>query len=102
MSRDVFRAIADPTRRAVLDLLSRGDQKVNDLVGRFQMTQPAMSQHLQVLRRTGLVTCRRAGRERIYRVRPDQLKPVADWVGQYERFWKRKLRNLGDYLEKNR
>ncbi len=86
----------------MLDLLSRGDQKVNDLVGRFQMTQPAMSQHLQVLRRTGLVTCRRAGRERIYRVRPDQLKPVADWVGQYERFWKRKLRNLGDYLEKNR
>lgn len=101
-STDAFRAIADPTRRAVLDLLSEGERKVNDLVGRFRMTQPAMSQHLRVLRRAGLVTHRRAGRERIYRIRPDQLRPVADWVSQYERFWKRKLRALGDFLEKER
>lgn len=66
------------------------------------MTQPAMSQHLRVLRRAGLVTHRRSGRERIYRIRPDQLKPVADWVSQYERFWKRKLSALGEFLEKER
>ena len=101
-SNDAFRAIADPTRRAVLDLVSEGERKVNDLVGRFRMTQPAMSQHLRVLRRAGLVTDRRVGRERIYRIRPDQLKPVADWVSQYERFWKRKLRALGDFLENER
>lgn len=101
-STDAFRAIADPTRRAVLDLLSEGERKVNDLVGRFRMTQPAISQHLRVLRRAGLVTHRRAGRERIYRIRPDQLRPVADWVSQYERFWKQKLRALGDFLEKER
>ncbi len=101
-SSAAFRAIADPTRRAVLDLLSEGERKVNDLVGRFRMTQPAMSQHLRVLRMAGLVTHRRAGRERIYRIRPDQLKPVADWVSQYERFWKRKLRALGEFLEKER
>jgi DNA-binding transcriptional ArsR family regulator len=97
-----FRAIADPTRRAVLDLLSERDRKVNDLVARFRMTQPAMSQHLRVLRRAGLVTQRRAGRERIYRIRPAPLKPVADWVTSYERFWKRKLRTLGEFLERQR
>ena len=99
-SDHAFRAIADPTRRAVLDLLSDGERNVNDLVGRFRMTQPAMSQHLRVLRRAGLVSDRRVGRERIYRIRPDRLKPVVDWVGQYERFWKRKLRTLGEILEK--
>lgn len=96
---DAFRAIADPTRRAVLDLLSRGERPVNELVNRFRMTQPAMSQHLQVLRRAGLVTQRRAGRQRLYRLRPARLKPVAHWIRQYERFWKRKLRALGDFLE---
>ena len=97
-----FRAIADPTRRAVLDLLSDGERNVSDIVGRFRMTQPAMSQHLRVLRRAGLVTNRRVGRERLYRARHGQLKPVADWVGQYEKFWSRKLRTLGELLEKER
>lgn len=101
-SNDAFRAIADPTRRAVLDLLLENERTVNDLVWRFRMTQPAMSQHLRVLRQVGLVSQRRAGRERIYRIRPDRLKPVADWVGQYERFWKRKLRALDEFLEKEK
>lgn len=97
---DAFRAIADPTRRAVLDLLADGERPVHDLVGRFRMTQPAMSQHLRVLKRAGLVVDRRAGRERRYRICPDRLKRVADWVSQYERFWKRKLEDLGTFLEK--
>jgi DNA-binding transcriptional ArsR family regulator len=64
------------------------------------MTQPAMSQHLRMLRRAGLVTHRRVGRERLYRICPERLRPVAEWVGQYERFWKRKLGALGEFLER--
>jgi DNA-binding transcriptional ArsR family regulator len=97
--RDPFRAVADPTRRSVLDLLAAGERSVTELVERFRMTQPAMSQHLRVLRSAGLVGCRREGRKRLYRIRPEQLKPVAEWVAQYERFWKRKLRALSDFLE---
>lgn len=99
-NNEAFRAIADPTRRAMLDLLADGERPVNDLVGRFRMTQPGISQHLRVLRRAGLVMHRRSGRERLYRIRPSQLKPVAEWVRQYERFWTRKLRALGGFLEK--
>ena len=102
VSDRAFRAIADPTRRGVLDLLAEGERPVNDLVRRFRMTQPALSQHLRVLRQAGLVAQRRVGRERLYRIRPKQLKLVADWVARYERFWQRKLRDLGDYLEKDK
>ena len=97
-----FRAIADPTRRALLDLLAEGERPVNDLVRRFRMTQPGLSQHLRVLRQAGLVAQRREGRERLYRIRPKRLKPVVDWVTQYERFWQRKLGALGDFLEENK
>ena len=86
----------------MLDLLTERERPVNELVGCFRMTQPALSQHLRVLRRAGLVTQRRAGRERLYRIRPEQLKTVAEWVGQYERFWKRKLGTLGEFLERER
>lgn len=95
-----FRAVSHPTRRAVLDLLAEGERPVNDLVGRFDMTQPGMSQHLRVLQQAGLVTCRQQGRERFYRLSADPLKSVSDWVGQYERFWKDKLKNLGEFLDK--
>ena len=101
-SSDAFRAIADPTRRAVLDLLSLGERPVGDLARSFDMTQPALSQHLRVLREAGLVSQRRMGRERVYRIRAAQLKAVADWIGPYERFWQRKLQALGTYLEKKR
>ncbi len=101
-SSDVFRAIADPTRRAVLDLLQVGERPVRELARSFRMTQPGLSQHLRVLRDAGLVRQRRVGRERLYRLRPRELKPVADWVRQYERFWRHKLKALGDFLEKER
>jgi DNA-binding transcriptional ArsR family regulator len=101
-SDDAFRAIADPTRRAVLDLLRKGERPVHELGRHFRMTQPALSQHLRVLRGAGLVAHRRAGRARLYRIRPSELRPVADWVVQYERFWRRKLHALGDYLDRDR
>ena len=97
---DVFHAIGEPTRRRLLDLLGRGEQPVNRLAGSFAMTRPAISQHLRVLRRAGLVAVRRVGRERRYRLRPAPLREVYNWVGHYERFWRRKLRALGTYLDR--
>lgn len=100
-SADIFQAIADPTRRAILDRLRDGEQPVKHLAEPFEMTLPAISQHLQVLCEAGLVTQRRAGRQRLYRLNPEPLKQVADWVTHYEQFWQEKLEALGEYLEEN-
>jgi DNA-binding transcriptional ArsR family regulator len=95
---DVFHAIADPTRRHLLDLLADGDQPVNYLAERFSMSRPAVSQHLRILRNSGLVTVRRKGREQRYRLRARRLRMVNDWVADYQRFWNEKLRMLGEHL----
>jgi DNA-binding transcriptional ArsR family regulator len=97
---DVFYAIADPTRRALLDLLAQGEEPVNSLAERFAMTRPAISQHLAILLRTRLVHVRRVGRERRYRLRPKPLEQIYNWVALYERFWTRKLEALGEHLRK--
>ena len=96
---DVFSAIGEPTRRRLLDLLGRGEQAVNRLDQPFRMTRPAISQHLRVLRHAGLVSVRRVGRERRYRLRAQPLEEVYDWVAHYERFWRKKLKALGKYLD---
>jgi DNA-binding transcriptional ArsR family regulator len=96
---DVFRAIADPTRRSILDLLGHGEQPVTGLARQFDVTLSALSQHLGVLRQVGLVSVRQVGRERLYRLNADALKEVSDWVGRYERFWRERLEILGDELE---
>lgn len=96
---DIFHAIADPTRRAILDRLQHGEQPVKQLAEPFAMSLPAVSQHLQVLCDVGLVTQQRDGRQRIYRLNPTPLQEVSDWVSQYEQFWKTKLDALGEYLE---
>ncbi|MBE7385967.1 MAG: helix-turn-helix transcriptional regulator [Leptolyngbya sp. SIO1E4] len=96
---DVFAAIADPTRRSLLDRLREGEQPVKELAAPFDMSMPAISQHLSVLCEVGLVIQRRVGRQRFYRLNPEPLKQVADWVAYYERFWQDKLASLGDYLE---
>jgi DNA-binding transcriptional ArsR family regulator len=98
-SADIFYAIADPTRRALLDQLQQGEQSVTQLAQPFAMSLPAISQHLQVLCEVDLVTQSRNGRQRIYRLNPKPLKQVAEWVSQYEQFWTRKLDALGEYLE---
>jgi DNA-binding transcriptional ArsR family regulator len=97
---DVFYAIADPTRRRILDVLARQEAPVKKLLPMFEMSQPAVSQHLKVLRDVGLVRERREGRERIYSVVAAELETVADWAMQYERFWKKRLDRLGDYLDR--
>src|SRR5882724_8465529 len=96
---NVFHAISDPTRRALIDLLANREAPVNNLCGKFDMTQPAISQHLRVLRAAGLVDERRDGRQRIYRLNPGPLKEIADWVNQDEQFWDKKLIALGEFLE---
>jgi DNA-binding transcriptional ArsR family regulator len=95
---DVFHAIADPTRRNLLDLLGQSDQTVNQLAGEFDMTVSAVSQHLRLLREAGLVTVRRAGRERWYHINGEALAVVARWVNRHEQFWREKLDALGKHL----
>ena len=94
-----FRAIADPTRRAILDRLTGGESPVGALLERFAISQPALSQHLRVLREAGLVSRRSAGRRRLYRLEAAPLKAVYNWVEHYERFWDDKLDRLGRFLE---
>ena len=98
---DIFQAIADPTRRAILDRLRDGEQPVKQIAEPFDMTLPAISQHLQVLCEAGLVSQQRVGRQRLYRLNPEPLKQVSDWVAHYEQFWQEKLDALGEYLQKN-
>lgn len=96
---DVFRAIADPTRRAILDRLRAGPAPVNALAEDFEQTRPAISKHLRVLRNASLVTERRAGRERVYQLQPRPLQHVAGWIEGYRSFWLTSLNNLKHYLE---
>jgi DNA-binding transcriptional ArsR family regulator len=96
---DVFRALADPTRRELLDLLTDGEQPVKRLAEPFGMSRPAISQQLRVLRHAGLVNERKVGRERCYRLSAAQLREVSDWLRKYERFWGEKLDALGEHLD---
>ena len=97
---DVFRAVADPTRRQLLDRLADGGESMMKLAESFEMSLPAVSQHLKVLREAGLVEERREGRLRIYTLVPGPLREVSDWIGHYEQFWQTRLRKLGDHLKK--
>jgi DNA-binding transcriptional ArsR family regulator len=95
---DAFNAIAEPRRRQILDLLAKGERPVNDVVAQLGLTQPQASKHLKVLKEVGLVTVRDAGRQRVYRLNAERLKPVHDWVKTFERFWKERLDRLAEYL----
>ena len=97
--QDVFRAIADPTRRAILDRLRAGPAPVNALAADFAQSRPAISKHLRVLRGAQLVAETRAGRERLYELRPQGLQRVAGWVEGYRSFWQKSLESLKRYLE---
>jgi DNA-binding transcriptional ArsR family regulator len=96
---DVFNAVGDPTRRRVLDLLTRGELSVRRIAAPFAMTRPAISQHLRILLRARLVQVRRDGRERYYRLHARPLREIYDWVAHYERFWQGKLKALGAFLD---
>lgn len=99
--RDVFQAIADPTRRHIIGLLAHEQRNLNAIAAHFDISRPAISQHIKILRECGLVTVRRQGRERICEARLSQLKEVAVWIEQYRLFWNSKLDALELFLEKN-
>lgn len=96
----VFGAISHPARRRMLDLLADGDCHVNAIAANFEMSRPAVSQHLRVLLDAGLVSEQRYGRERRYRLAPERLGPVRDWLAHYDRFWDDHFGRLRRHLEK--
>lgn len=96
---DAFNAVAEPRRRQILDVLAGGERPVNDLVAVLGLAQPLVSKHLRVLRAVGLVATRDVGRQRIYRLNGQQLKPIHDWVKNYERSWSQRFDRLDVVLE---
>jgi DNA-binding transcriptional ArsR family regulator len=96
---DVFNAVAEPRRRRILDVLAGGERPVGDLVAALGVAQPQVSKHLRVLRAVDLVTVRDDGRRRLYSVNGPALKPIHDWVRDYERFWSERFQALDDVLE---
>ena len=96
---DAFNAVAEPRRREILDLLAGGERPVNDLVALLGMAQPQVSKHLRVLREVGAVDVRDQGRRRLYRLNGRALKPIHDWVKDYERTWTERFEALDDVLD---
>jgi DNA-binding transcriptional ArsR family regulator len=96
---DAFNAVAEPRRRQILDVLAGGEQPVNDLVQRIGIAQPLVSKHLRVLRDVGLVHVREEGRQRMYRLNSEPLKPIYDWVKNYESFWSERFDLMDTVLE---
>ncbi|HZR58971.1 MAG TPA: metalloregulator ArsR/SmtB family transcription factor [Terriglobales bacterium] len=94
-----FQAVADPTRRAVLDLLRRGSQSAGQIASVFPVSRPAISKHLRLLRRAHLVREHREGRNRIYQLNPEPLRAVDSWIEQYRVFWAASLNNLKAFVE---
>ena len=95
-----FTALADPTRRAIISRLARGEASVLELTGGFRMSQPAISKHLKVLETAGLISRRREAQRRPCRLEPARLKDLADWVGSYREFWEASFERLDDFLER--
>lgn len=95
----IFQALADPSRRAIFESLTRGEAAVKELTARFAISQPAVSQHLATLKEAGLVDGRREGRRVFYRVEPQGLKPLIDWIAHHRAFWTEHLGRLEQLLE---
>jgi DNA-binding transcriptional ArsR family regulator len=96
---DAFNAVAEPRRRQILDALGDGERPVNDLVHELGLAQPQVSKHLRVLREVGAVDVREDGRQRLYRLNGHALKPIHDWVSEYERTWAARFDQLDVVLE---
>jgi len=100
MRRDVFQAIADPNRRAILGLLANQKLTLNGVAENFDISRPAISKHIKILTECGLVATTQHGRERYCEVKLEKLNEVSDWVEQYRKFWEEKLDALEEYLTK--
>ena len=96
---DPFNAVAEPKRRKVLEVMGTQELSVNQIVERLGWNQPMVSKHLGVLKDVGLVSERRLGRQRLYRVNAERLKPIYDWVAPFERYWSERYDRLDDVLQ---
>ena len=101
MRRDVFQAIADPTRREIISVIAEQPLRLNDVAERFNVSRPAISKHIKILTECGLVTMRQKGRERYCEANLLPLQEASEWIKQYSRFWNDKLDALGEFLEKD-
>jgi DNA-binding transcriptional ArsR family regulator len=100
MRRDVFQAIADPTRRDILSLLASQSMNLNSVAENFDVSRPAISKHIKILTECGLIEIKQEGRERFCEAKLDKLNEVSEWIEQYRKFWEAKLDSLEAYLEK--
>ncbi len=98
-THDPFNAVAEPRRRQILEALGTRELSVNDLVALLDLNQPSVSKHLGVLKQVGLVSERRVGRQRLYRVNGERLKPIYDWVSPFEKYWSESFERLDKVLE---
>jgi DNA-binding transcriptional ArsR family regulator len=98
MRRDVFQAIADPTRREIINMLAYKSLNLNSVAEQFKISRPAVSKHIKILSECGLVTVKQKGRERFCEAKLDGLHEVSDWIEQYKKFWEEKLDALENYL----
>lgn len=98
-SSDVFNAVAEPQRRAILELLAPDERPVGELVDALGLAQPSVSKHLRVLRDVGLVRVRRDGRQMLYRTNAPAIRPLYEWAASFERYWSQQLRRIKDRAE---
>jgi len=101
MRRDVFQAIADPNRRAILGLLARQKLTLNSVAGHFAISRPAVSKHIKILAECGLVVIYQQGRERYCEVRPEKLDEVSTWIKQYQAMWEERFSRLDQFLARS-
>lgn len=99
-SSDVFNAVAEPQRRAILSFLADDERPVSDIVDALELAQPSVSKHLKVLRQVDLVRCRRDGRRVLYRTNAGALKPLHEWSGTFERYWRNQLNRIKERAER--
>ena len=100
MRRDVFQAIADPTRREIINMIAHQTLNLNAVAEKFHQSRPAISKHIKILTECGLITIKQHGRERHCEAKLEKLNEVSNWVEQYRKFWNVKLDALEEYLEK--
>lgn len=96
--RDVFQAISDPTRREIINLIARESMNLNAIAEHFDVTRPAISNHIKILNECGIVSIEQVGRERYCKIQPETLREVSDWIGQYQDLWEQKIDSFEKYL----
>jgi DNA-binding transcriptional ArsR family regulator len=101
-SSDIFNAIAEPQRRAILSFLAADERPVGDIVDALEIPQPSVSKHLKVLREVGLVQARRDGRQVLYRMDASAIRPLHEWAGTFARYWRNQLGRVKDTAERRR